>query len=58
MGEMVPHNDIEETLAFDDACPGVKNETFNSQIEQGWKEQGNMKFAISEELQAESLEVT
>lgn len=58
MGEMVPHNDIEEILAFDDACPSVKNEMFNSQIEQGWKGQGDMKVAISEELQAESLEVT
>lgn len=55
---MVPHTDIEETLAFGDACPSAKNEMFDSQIEQGWKGRGDMKFIISEELQAESLEVT
>lgn len=58
MGEMLPHNDIEETLTFGDACPSVKNEMFDGQIEQGWKGWGDMKFTISEELQAGNLEVT
>lgn len=58
MGEMVPHTDVEETLAFGNACPSAKNEMFGGQIEQGWKGRGDVKFTISEELQAESLEVT
>lgn len=45
-------------MTFEDACPSVKNEMFDSQIEQGWKGQGDMKLIISEELQAESSEMT